>query len=131
MQDHGTLHFELINQILFVEGHGPWNKEAFSRFTANLILAKKQDQLPCNWAVLINLTGDPICTPDAESMLIKHLNFEKQCGRIATAFVLTDSTSPQLGKRYITDIYEMVGEKCQFFNNNEQAENWLKNILAQ
>ena len=130
MRVHGTLNYMLEGNILLIEGCGPWNKEALLLFSDNAELLKKKQTLD-KWAVLINVIGDPIYTPEAVQALLSYLKSEKEYGRVATAFVLTDSTSPELGEWHIREIYKKADEPCQFFNNIENAKIWLNNQLSQ
>jgi len=130
MLDHGTLHFTLEDNMLIIDGRGPWNKEALqlSVFNANAVQQKRTSD---KWAVLINVTGDPIHTPDAAELLVEYIKDEKNHGRVATALILTNSTSPELGKRHIADLYNRAGEQYQFFNNRADAKSWLNALLVQ
>ena len=128
MRDHGTLHFELVDNILFIEGCGPWNEEALHLFSRNMDLSRKKE-IVGEWAVLINVIGDPIYTPSAARALIKYLKDEKQHGRVATAIILTDSNSPEVGKWHISAVYNEAGENFKFFDSKEDATHWLMSVL--
>lgn len=130
MLDHGTLHFTLEENILIIDGRGPWNKEALLLSVANAN-AVQQNRSGDKWAVLVNVTGDPLHTPDAEELLVEYIKYDKQHGRVATALILTNSTSPELGKRHIADLYNRAGEQYQFFNNSAEAKSWLRALLVQ
>ncbi|WP_369433847.1 hypothetical protein [Psychromonas sp. MME1] len=128
--DHGTLHFELVNNILMIEGCGPWNKEAMilSLSNANVVQRLRTHE---KWGVIVTLNGDPIHTPEAAELLVEYVKYDKQNGRIATALILTDCTAPALGQRHLSDLYNQAGEAYQFFNNINDAKMWMTSILAQ
>lgn len=128
MREHGTLDYKLEGNILQVEGCGPWNKEALQLFSDNIELSKKKQALS-KWAVLIHVVGDPIYTPSAVKSLLVYLKSEKEHGRVATAFILTDSTSPKIGQWHISEVYNKAGEKFQFFNDIKNATIWLNGLL--
>jgi len=130
MRVHGTLNYMFEGKILFIEGCGPWNKEALQVFSDNDELLKKKQTLD-KWAVLIKVIGDPIYTPEAVQALLRYLKSEKEYGRVATAFVLTDSTSPELGEWHIKEIYKKANEECQFFKSVNDAKIWLNTQLSQ
>jgi len=129
MSDHGTLAFKLEDNILMIEGCGPWNKEAMILSTHNAGLVQRQRK-KARWGVIAVLNGDPIHTPDAAQLLIEYVKYDKQNGRIATALILTDSTCPELAKRHIADLYDKAGEDYQFFSNICDAKIWMATVLA-
>ena len=130
MLDHGTLHFTLEEDILIINGRGPWNKEALLLSVANANTVQ-QTRSSDKWAVLVNVTGDPIHTPDAAELLTEYIKYDKQHGRVATALILTHSSSPELGKRHIAEVYTNAGEQYQFFNSSVEAKSWLRSLLVQ
>ncbi|MFT6984331.1 MAG: hypothetical protein ACJAT7_000117 [Psychromonas sp.] len=129
MRDHGTLAFKLEDNILIIEGCGPWNKEAmvFSVDNANVV---KKLCTRDKWGVIVVLKGDPIHTSDAAELLIEYIKYDKQNGRIATALILNDSTCPVLGKRHIAELYDKAGEDYKFFNNIFDAKVWMLTLLV-
>jgi len=129
MSDHGTLAFTLEDNILIIEGCGPWNKEAMVLSAHNADLVQRQRK-KAKWGVIAVLNGDPIHTPDAAQLLIEYVKYDKQHGRIATALILTGSTCPELAKRHIADLYLKGGEVYQFFNNITDAKIWMATVLA-
>ncbi|WP_019614576.1 hypothetical protein [Psychromonas ossibalaenae] len=128
MKDHGVFKLALENNILIVEGRGPWNKEALkiSFDNAKMMLNKKE-----KWGIIAVMYGEPVYTPDAAEMLIERIKYEKTHGRTATAFILTNSISPELGKRHLSDLCSKADETFQFFNRVIDAEIWMKSLLSE
>lgn len=128
MQDHGTLCFELKDNILLIEGCGPWNKEAMLLSSKSAQLAQKQ-RTKEKWGVIAIINGEPVHTPDAAELLIEYVRNDKKDGRVATGLILTGSSFPELGKRHIAKLYNKAGEQFQFFNNIADAEVWVRSLL--
>ncbi len=129
MLDHGTLDFKLEDNILIIEGRGPWNKEAMILSSENANLVQKQ-RTKDEWGVIAIINGEPIHTPDAAELLVEYIKYDKNNGRVATALILTDSTFPALGKRHISELYNKAGEAFQFFNNITDAKIWMHSLLV-
>ena len=129
MLDHGILNFKLDDNILIIEGTGPWNKEALLLSSDTAGLAQKP-RIKKKWGVIAILNGDPIHTPDAASLLIEYVTYDKLHGRVATAVILKNASSPEFGRKHIDKIYEQAGELCQFFENLCDAKIWIKQQLA-
>lgn len=129
MLDHGILNFRLDDNILIIEGTGPWNREALllSFDTAGLV---QKQRIKKKWGVIAILNGDPIHTPDATTLLIEYVTYDKLHGRVATAVILKNARSPELGRKHIDKIYEQAGELCQFFDNLHDAKSWIKEQLT-
>ncbi|MCG6202541.1 hypothetical protein [Psychromonas antarctica] len=128
MLDHGTLKFQLEDDILIIEGRGPWNREAMLLSSENADIVKKQ-RIKDKWGVIIILYGDPIHTPDAAQLLVEYVKYDKKNGRVATALILNGSKYPELGRRHITDLYNQAGEIAEFFNNITDAKKWMRSLL--
>ncbi len=129
MKDHGIFKLALENNILIVEGRGPWNKEALKISFANAKMMLKLREMG-KWGIIAVMYGEPVHTPDAAELLIEQIKYEKTHGRTATAFILTNSTSPELGKRHLSDLCSKADETFQFFNNVTDAEIWMKPLLS-
>ncbi|WP_022943313.1 hypothetical protein [Psychromonas hadalis] len=129
MLEHGILNIKLEDNILIIEGTGPWNREALllSFDTAGVEQKRRISQ---KWAVITIFNGDPIYTPDAADLLIESIEYDKLHGRVATAVILKDSNFPGLGKRHLDKIYKKAGEPCQFFENLCDAKVWVKQQIA-
>jgi hypothetical protein len=77
MLDHGTLEFQLEDDILIIEGRGPWNREAMLLSSENADIVKKQ-RTKDKWGVIAILNGDPIHTPDAAQLLVEYIKYDKK-----------------------------------------------------
>ena len=129
MLDHGILNFRLEDNILIIEGTGPWNREALLLSSDTAGLVQKQ-RIKKKWGVIAIFNGDPIYTPDAADLLIEYVTYDKLQGRVATAVILNCSSSPELGQKHIGKICKQAGEQCQFFENLCDAKIWIKQQLA-
>lgn len=129
MNDHGIFSLNLDGNILIVEGHGPWNKEAMEiAFDNSELMLKMREKV--KWGIIAIIHGDPVHTPDAAESLIKQIIEDKKHGRIATAFILKQSSAPYFGKLHFSDLCVRAGETCEFFNSVTDAEIWMESKLA-
>jgi len=122
---HGDFNFTTEDNLLIIEGTGPWNMEA--------ILSSAEEACDCHkklygkpWGALAIIHGDPIHTPDAAQLLTDIVIKDKQNGRIASALVLDKSNHPDFGRHHITDIYNNAGELFDFFETVQEAKKWLR-----
>ena len=129
MNDHGIFRLKLDSNILTVEGYGPWNKEAMKISFANARLMLKLREKD-KWGIIAVIHGEPVHTPDAAELLVEQIKEEKRHGRIATAFILSHSTSPEFGKQHLSDLRAKADDTFEFFNNVTDADIWMKSKLA-
>jgi hypothetical protein len=126
---HGVLYFHIKDEnILVVEGAGPWNIEVFTSLT-NEQLTLIQSLHGSNWGVLAIVYGEAIHTPDASEMLEEIVRHDKTLGRVASAIIVKDSKTPIFSKDHIVSIYEAAGECVKCFEDEELAISWLKKQL--
>ena len=128
MNDHGVFSLNLDGNILTVEGYGPWNKEAMETSFANAELMLKV-RGKAKWGIIAVIHGDPLHTPDAAEALVEQIIEDQSHGRIATAFILSDSTAPYFGKLHFAKLCAKADETCEFFNNVTDANIWMKSKL--
>ena len=125
---HGELTFKVEDNIMIVEGRGPWNLEAINLSSEDARLS--HDQLyGKKWGVLAIIHGDPIHTPDAAQLLTEIVINDKKNGRVASALVLDADHHPEFGKFHIGEIYGNAKETFEFFKDIESARIWLFNQL--
>lgn len=127
-KSHGTLSFIIEDDILIIEGTGPWNHEA--------IIESADAARPCHealigkpWGVLALIHGQPFHTPEAAELLSEIVRKDKACGRVASALLLDESSNPELGSLHIMKIYGDSGETARAFSNREEAILWLKDQI--
>jgi hypothetical protein len=129
MNDHGIFSLNLDGNILTVEGYGPWNKEAMEiSFVNSEQMLKLKGKI--KWGIIAIIHGDPFHTDDAAESLIEQMREDKKRGRIATAFILKDSTAPYFGKLHFANLCAKADETCEFFNSVTDAKIWMKSILS-
>lgn len=127
---HGTLDMKVEGQILHIVGAGPWNSESLqaSGVEAQPLVEGLYDK---PWAVLAEIRGEPIYVPEASRQLVNIVKSEKLRGRVASALLVNDSTSPNFAKSHIGDIYTRAGETFAFFDDTATARAWLQEQLQQ
>lgn len=123
---HGVLDFHIKSEnILMIEGFGPWNKEVFTSLTDEQ-LKLIQSLYGSSWGVLAIVYGEAIHTPDASEMLEEIVRNDKLLGRVASAIIVKDSITPIFSKDHIVNIYKAAGECVKCFEEEEIAISWLK-----
>jgi len=127
---HGDLSARSINNILFIEGTGPWNIEKlkYMEVAAKDMLAKLYQQ---PWAVLCIMHGEIAFLPDAAAMLTEVIRQDKHKNRVATAIVITNSNLVCFSKGHLSKIYNDAGETFEFFDDRESAMSWLSAEIAE
>lgn len=122
---HGSVDLDVIDNILMVEGYGPWNLESVIESGERVVPLIKQLSLAGPWGALVVLHGDPIYVPDAANFLAESIQQQRKQGRVATSLVVEESNSPEFAKRHLSSIFDQAGETFRFFPNKEQAKWWL------
>ncbi|GAC35422.1 hypothetical protein [Paraglaciecola polaris] len=127
---HGSVELDIDDNILLVEGSGPWNLESVVESETHMapLLALLSGK---PWGALVVLHGDPIYVPDAAAFLSKAVRAQKALGRVATAMVVDQSNTPEFSKRHIGQLLDEAGENYRFFPDKAQAKWWLVQQIIQ
>lgn len=121
---HGSLTCHIQDNILFIEGIGPWNLEAVEQ--ANKKYLALMETLYGNpWGKVVVLTGDPIYIPNAADYLVKSIRQDRINGCVATSIVVEQSNTPEFAKRHISHIHNQANDIFRFFSNKDEASWWL------
>jgi hypothetical protein len=127
---HGTLDFSVIdNNILVIEGCGPWHKEVLTKLSSEQInLIKSLYGNACGvWVIIL---GEPLYTQEASDLLSNIVKQDKERGRKSSAIILKNSSSPDIGEQHISQIYQKASEKFKFFDDKDEALGWLKEKVS-
>ncbi|WJG11028.1 hypothetical protein [Aliiglaciecola sp. LCG003] len=128
-QLHGKVELILDENILRVEGYGPWNIESLID-TKQRVMPLMSQLSAGPWGVLVVLYGEPIYVPDAANYLVELIKELKKRGRTASAIMVEESNEPEFAKRHISSIFERAGETFRFFKHQDDARVWLIEKLA-
>lgn len=128
-KEHGMLHAKKENNILVVEGTGPWNIEMLdnSGVKAQQILHELSQDF---WGALTIMHGEAVYLPDASERLIEIVKQQKSLKRVATAIIVADSSLPAFSQGYLSGIYEKAGEEFAFFEHKVDAIKWLEQRIG-
>jgi hypothetical protein len=127
---HGTLNFSVIdNNILVIEGCGPWNKEVLTKISSEQVNLIKSLYGKA-WGVLVIILGQPLHTQEASDLLANIVKQDKEKGRKASAIILKNSSSPEIGEQHLSKIYQKASEDFKFFDDNDEAVGWLKEKIS-
>lgn len=125
-RSHGTAKIHLDNQIIVIEGSGPWNLEFFRHLHQQLIALR--DKLAAKpYAILAKLHGNAL--PVAEAIEL-HSEFIRRGQAVAIAVVLLDCQSKALTQTIFSSIYQSGSLKHAFFEDCTEASGWLEQQLA-
>ncbi|NRA19555.1 MAG: hypothetical protein HRU05_03655 [Oceanospirillaceae bacterium] len=118
---HGERIFSFENNLLIVEGEGPWNLDAILHIP---VAAQRGLESLFNktWAVLVIIKGDSMCVPEARLKLIEFIREDRLKGRVATAFIIKQCSVPLLVESHFKDIYTTAGDKYQHFTEHQESE---------
>lgn len=125
---HGSLDVRRKGRILEVEGTGPWNIESLQQ-SGHKAIPLLDQLIGSPWAVMVVLHGECIYVHNAAQRLTQIIREEKAKGRIATAILVNDCTSPNFAKSHLSQIYSAGGETFEFFDDTELARLWLTKQL--
>lgn len=127
---HGRSDFHIEDKILIVEGYGPWNVESIMDAKKRLVpLISKLST--GQWGVLVILYGEAIYVPDAANYLVESIKELKKIGRTASAIMVEEANQPDFAKRHMSDIFGQAGETFDFFEQKEEAIQWLMQKITE
>ncbi|GAA0810307.1 hypothetical protein GCM10009111_00970 [Colwellia asteriadis] len=123
---HGAKEITVENNIITIRSVGPWNIEYFHLLHQDLIAAVTLVDFN-NYAVLLVPLGEAISVAEA---LDYHVAFLKKGNTKAVAINLAGSDVPNSTKSLCTKAYEQAGLNFKFFTSDEEAKQWLQDILC-
>ncbi|WP_026376771.1 hypothetical protein [Aestuariibacter salexigens] len=122
--EHGKLHAYVDDNILVVEGEGPWNSEQLEKTTRDA-RSTLEALYGKPWGVMTVMRGDAVYIPEAAESLVKLIRREKHKGRQCTAIVLKDCAKPVFCRQHLSAIYTEAEENFAFFETEDEAKSWL------
>lgn len=124
---HGYYKISSRGRILYIEAYGPWNLEAAQEFD-RLVRKEVTGNLSGSvWAMIANLHGQGIYTPDSIPLLQKLHTWRIESGLRHIAIVHGSRvTKTQFNSIYEADQLGKCAEK--YFKSTEDAENWLVSL---
>jgi hypothetical protein len=128
---HGKVNafFDENSSILHIHITTPVNEEFFVECEAVLEPIRKSIKTP-QWASLVNVKGDALAPPEAIPMMKKSIQQAVSDGIIATAVIFEESDAQLIFKEFWHGLYIDSGLEHDFFENEEQAKQWLLTLLA-
>jgi hypothetical protein len=123
---HGDYQLILIEQVMCVHAHGPWNEECVQHFQIEYS-HHSLPRLNKQWADLVVLSGESLLIPSAERFLIQAAANMKSKGLRCVAILFNDSTVKMSTKEQFTKVYANSGLDVGFFTHLSDATEWLIN----
>ena len=122
--NHGAIKMRLDDGLLVIEGRGPANIETVNQYQRSAqAFRDKLNHAP--WASLVLLKGEPLLPPEAKHTLLETIKFACTQNLVATAVVLCDISYERTVKHFWTSIYDETPLKYAFFNDQQEAKQWL------
>ena len=124
---HGRYSINAINNVIIVDGHGPYNEELLTAY--NLDITRAIEQVKKNydhWGQIVYLHDNALLSPEAEIQLemeSKWLHLNK--GFTHCAFILVDMEASSLVQKQYAGLLSASGIKSIFCETLEEAKAWL------
>lgn len=128
-QVHGMNNLSVEGRILIIQGRGPWNLNSIDQSVVEVPqeLAGLYGE---PWGVLLEFEGDSIFVPEARDRLIDIVKSDREKGRVATALVLRNCSTPQFITEHLGFVYESGGDAFASFEDLEGAKAWLQQMIV-
>lgn len=126
---HGNLQLSVEGPLLIIKGYGPANLEMVQEYQRQVIGFREQI-MHAPWASLVLLSGTPLMSPEAKSVLMQTIKQAKVMHLRATAIVLVDVEFAEIVEHFWQDIYQDLGVNYGFFATDAEARLWLQNLLS-
>lgn len=112
--EHGTFSLTLLpNNIIVADAKGPWNIEAVDHYH-NDVAAIVNEFAGNPWHHIAILRCETVFIPQVIARLEQHFLWRKQNNVQSDTTILTDSSSKNISKQQITQIFEKL-EMTHFF----------------
>ncbi len=126
VKEHGLYIVDRCNQVLLFGGRGPWNDETMRRGAREFDFHISNMQVGAPWAQFSCLFGESIMPPSTFSHFVKHTKIRKSRGLSTLAIIIKDSDIKATIKNQLSDAYEQAAIEHAFFEDFDEARNWLK-----
>ncbi|GAB5380981.1 MAG: hypothetical protein Alis3KO_17650 [Aliiglaciecola sp.] len=126
MQEHGEFEVGRSEQVILLSARGPWNDETLKSGAGVMNRRIQQLDQTQPWAQLSCLFGESLMTPSAFKYFTKHTGIRKEMGLTTLAIVIKNSDITSTIKMQLTKAYSEIGIQHEFFEEIEQAIEWLQ-----
>jgi len=87
---HGSFTLDICDRLLLVDVLGPWNAELVAAYQKQLDRAATTLAADGDWAVVVQVFGSALFTPEAMHSMQVKAGQQRALGRCATAYVIDD-----------------------------------------
>ena len=128
---HGEYHIDVLDDVLLIDGKGPFNVEAVKGFEKNIAVALDTLREIDSWYQIVVLHDMSIFTPDALENLTKVNHWRMSLGLKASA-VVTGSmvVGKKLAEQQLRTLYSEQGLDHGFFDSLEAAKAWIDTLRS-
>lgn len=126
----GSYRLSKTDNILRVEAQGPFDEVVINQYLAD-IKTLIEDIKHRPWATIAVFSGKGVFTPDAEQALIDITRHRAKNNMVAIATVFKESYQADLQQIQLARIYQSCNLAHNFFSNEQYAEAWLAEFLAE
>lgn len=128
---HGDVKTEVNGQIIIAHVHGPWNIELVQLSRKMTIPLVSEISKQGYWALIVQVNGSVLCTPDALLSIQQGADIDISEGRrVCTSYVITPETE---GYNLMHSIWHNIyRDKIPFdiFATLDEAVNWTNQQLT-
>jgi len=125
---HGKFSANYEDCILSIKAIGPVNAEFFSRYE-DIVAPLRKEIIAPRWGSFVEITGQAILPFNSNERAKLSIENAMKDALIATCLCLVNSESPNVSKAFWEKLYNEVGIPFQFFDNEQDAVNWLKVMI--
>jgi len=124
--EHGSYSIEHHGDFIIVDATGPFNEQSVIKYKNELeIIIQRLNGR--KWKQIIIMNDMSIFTPEAERELRETLKLRKNHGLIFSAVVCGSKLYNGLIRGQLSRCYLSLDIAHKFFNDLEEAKQWLKN----
>ena len=121
---HGDVSFELAPPLLIINVRGPVNTEGAHQYLDN-VSAMRESLASAPWASLVRATNLDLIAPDVRNMLIASIKDAMKINLVATSILFNSQEFTAAVKQFWGQIYDNAGLTYCFFDDEQEATDWL------
>lgn len=125
---HGTYKIEVADNVITVDGHGPFNEELLTAYNSDINKAiEKVSEKHKKWGQIVYLNDNALLSQEAEKKLEAESRWLNQnMGFRFCAFILVNMQGSQFVQKQYENLLHVSGINTKFCETLEEAEEWLR-----
>jgi hypothetical protein len=122
-RQHGSFRISAHDDLLVVDGWGPWNASTAAEYTRAIESAC--EQMPAAWAALVRFRQEPVMWQETEDKIRAAIAHRVAHGMKATAVVMPSIPESGIVRTQYGRLYAECGAEHAFFDTDSDAIAWL------